>query len=133
MRRALILLALAPRLVAPAGAQVMTAQSGLPRARCDYGAGVAALRESRALLARPPASIEAGRARGEEATSRLRGAVAIFLGCGCPRLAEFTAEAAGLAAQLPSEASMGRLVQGFEQTRLRIEFAQAQMERQGCR
>jgi hypothetical protein len=126
MRRALILLAL---LAAPPA----LAQSGLPRARCDFGAGVAALRESRALLARPPASIEDGRARGEDATSRLRGAVPVFLGCGCQRLAEFTAEAAGLAAQLPSEASMGRLIQGFEQTRLRIELAQQQMERQGCR
>ena len=124
MRRALILLALAPLLLA---------QSGLPRARCDYGLGVAALAEGRRLLARPPASIEDGRARGEAAMSRLRGAVPVFLGCGCPRLAEFTAEAAGLAAQLPSEASMGRLVQGFEQTRLRIEIAQQQMERQGCR
>jgi hypothetical protein len=124
MRRALILLALSPLLVA---------QSGLPRARCDYGVGVGALRESARILARAPASIEDGRARGEEAMSRLRGAVPVFLGCGCQRLAEFTAEAAGLAAQLPGEASMGRLIQGFKQTRLRIELAQQQMERQGCR
>jgi hypothetical protein len=133
MRRALILLALSPLLVVPAGAQVMTAQSGLPRARCDYGVGVSALRDSARILARAPTSIEDGRARGDEAMSRLRGAVPVFLGCGCQRLAEFTAEAAGLAAQLPGEASMGRLILGFEQTRLRIELAQQQMERQGCR
>jgi hypothetical protein len=133
MRRALILLALLPLLVAPVGAQVMTAQSGLPRARCDYGQGVAALRDSARELARAPSSLEDGRTRGEAAATRLRAAVPVFLGCGCERLAVLTAEAGGLAAGLGSEASVARLIQGFEQTRLRIGFAQEQMDRQGCR
>lgn len=124
MRRALILLAAAPLLMA---------QSGLPRARCDFGQAVAALRESARLLARPPAGIEEGRALGEAAAQRLRGAVPVLLGCGCERLAVFVAEAAGLAAGLGSEASVARLAAGFEQTRLRIGFAQEQMDRHGCR
>lgn len=124
MRRAVIVALLAPLLIA---------QSGLPRARCDYGQGVAALRDSARVLARPPTSLEDGRQRGEAAAARLRAAVPIFLGCGCERLAVFTAEAGGLAAGLGSEASVARLITGFEQTRLRIGFAQEQMERQGCR
>jgi hypothetical protein len=124
MRRALILLALSPLLVA---------QSGVPHARCDFGAGAEALREAARLTAQPISGLLEGRARGEVVAARLRGAVPVFLGCGCPRLAEFTAEAAGLAAALPGEASMARLVATMEQARFRISLAEQHLGRQGCR
>lgn len=124
MRRALMLLVLSPLLMA---------QSGVPLPRCDFGAGTQALREGARLTAMPIPGLLEGRARGEAVSGRLRAAVPIFLGCGCPRLAEFTAEAAGLAASLPAEASMARLSATMEQTRFRIALAEQHLGRQGCR
>jgi hypothetical protein len=124
MRRALILLALSPMLMA---------QSGIPRAQCGFTEGRDALREAEQLARRAPADLFEGRARGEPLTTLLRGAVTTFLGCDCPQLAERVAEAAGLAAQLPSEASMARMVQGYDALRLRISLARERMERQACR
>lgn len=124
MRRALILLALSPLLVA---------QSGLPRPRCDFGAAVEALGEAARLGALPVAGLLEGRARGEAMAARLRGAVPVFLGCGCQRLAEYTSEAAGLAANLTGATSMAAFPPTLDQARLRITRAQEQMGRQGCR
>jgi len=115
MRRALILLALSPLLMA---------QSGVPRPRCDFGGGTEALREGARLTALPIPGLLEGRARGEVVASQLRAAVPVFLGCGCPLLAEFTSEAAGLAASLPGESSMPRLTATMEQTRFRISLAE---------
>jgi hypothetical protein len=124
MRPALILLVLSPLLVA---------QSGLPRPRCDFGAGVEALRESARLAALPVPGLLEGRARAEDMATRLRGAVPVFLGCGCLVLAEYTSEAAGLAANLTGATSMATFPAALEQARLRITLAQEQMGRQGCR
>ncbi len=124
MRRALILAALAPLLLA---------QSGLPRAHCDYGAGREALREAERMARAAPADLLEGRERGELLTARLRAAVTLFLGCGCPMLAESVAEAAGLAAQLPAEAELVRMARGYEALRWRIAQARERMERQACR
>jgi len=124
MRRALILLALSPLLMA---------QSGVPLPRCDFGAGTGALREGARLTALPVPGLLEGRARGEVVAARLRAAVPVFLGCGCQRLAEFTSEAAGMAASLPGEASMARLVATMEQTRFRISLAEQHLGSQGCR
>jgi hypothetical protein len=124
MRRALILLALSPLLVA---------QSGVPRPRCDFGAGVEALREGARLGAQPVAGLLEGRARGEAMATRLRGAVPVFLGCGCQRLAEYTSEAAGLAANLTGAGSMAAFAATLDQARLRISLAQDQLDRHACR
>ncbi|MFN3447353.1 MAG: hypothetical protein ACK44F_01530 [Roseococcus sp.] len=124
MRRALILALLAPLLMA---------QGGVPRARCDFGAGREALRGAEELARAAPEDLLEGRARGERLTLRLREAVTVFLGCGCPLLAESVAEAAGLAAQLPGEADFARMARGVEALRGRIALARERMERQACR
>jgi len=124
MRRRLILLALAPLLMA---------QSGLPRPRCDFTAGAEALRDATHLAALPPPGLLDGRARGEEMSTALRGAVRVFLGCGCTGLAARTSEAAGLAANMTGATSAALLHAALEQTRLRLGFAEEFMDRQGCR
>lgn len=124
MRRALILLALSP---------LLGAQSGVPRPRCDFGAGVEALREAARLGALPVAGLLEARARGEEMAARLRGAVPVFLGSGCRVLAEYTPEAAGLAANLTGAPSMAAFAATLDQARLRITLAQEQLDRQACR
>jgi len=124
MRPALILLVLSPLLMA---------QSGLPRPRCDFGLGVEALREAARLAALPPPGLLEGRARGEEMSGRLRAAVPVFIGCGCPTLAGYTAEAAGLAANMTGATAAAQIAPMQEQARMRISMAQGHMDRQGCR
>ena len=123
MRRVLILGAVAPLLMA----------QGLPRPYCDFGRGLSALREVEREAALPVSGISEGRARGEAALSGLQTAAGIFSGCGCPRLAELTREAALVAQSAPSEPSVARLSHIFGQIRFRTQLAREQSERQGCR
>lgn len=123
MRPVLILLATAPLLMA----------QGLPRPFCDFGQGLAALREVEREAARPVPGITEGRARGEAAVAALDSAAGIFTGCGCPRLAELTREARLVAQSAPSEASVARLGQVFGQIRFRAQLAREHADRQGCR
>lgn len=123
MRRAVILLALAPLLMA----------QGLPRPLCGFGEGLSQLREVERDATRPVAGVTEGRARGERMLASLNTAFATFRDCGCPRLAELTAEAATVAQSAPSEASVTRLREVFGQIRFRSELARAQMERHACR
>lgn len=131
MRPALILLAVSPLLMA----QVAMAQTEprLPRARCDFGVGLTHLADVERDAAPPPANLAEGRARGERAVTQLRSAARVFLGCGCPRLAELTTEAASVASSAPSEASVARILQIMEQLRFRMQLVREQSERQGCR
>lgn len=124
MRRGLILLLVAPLLMA---------QSGLPRPRCDFSAGVEALRDSARLATLPPPGLLEGRARGEEMSTRLRAAIPVFIGCGCATLAGYTAEAAGLAANMTGATAAAQISSMQEQARMRIFMAQGHMDRQGCR
>jgi len=123
MRRALILVALAPLLMA----------QGLPRPLCGFGAGLSHLREVERDTAQPVTGVTEGRARGERMLASLNGAFSTFRDCGCPRLAELAAEAATVAQSGPSEASVSRLTQVFSQIRFRTQLAREQSERQGCR
>jgi len=126
MRPALILLAVSPLLMAQA-------EPRLPRARCDFGLGLTQLADVERDAALPPSSLAEGRARGDGAVSQLRSAARVFLGCGCPRLAELTSEAASVASDAPSEASVARILQVMEQLRFRMQLVREQAERQGCR
>jgi len=123
MRRALILLALAPLLLA----------QGLPRPLCGYGEGLSDLRDVERVAMRPVTGVTEGRQRGEHVLAGLTSAFATFRDCGCPRLAELAAEAATVAQSAPSEASVSRLIQVFSQIRFRTQLAREQSEHQGCR
>jgi len=125
-----------PLLILLAGAPLLMAQgspTGLPRPFCAYGEGLAALREVERQSALPVPGISEGRARGEAVLAALGGAASTFNGCGCPRLAELTREAALVGQSAPSEASVARLSQVFSQIRFRTQLAREQSERQGCR
>lgn len=131
MRPELILLAAAPLLMA----HVAMAQTEprLPRARCDFGLGLTRLADVEREAALPVTGLAEGRARGQQAMTQLRSATQVFLGCGCPRLAELTTEAASVASTVPSEASAARILQIMEQLRFRLQLVREQAERQGCR
>jgi len=81
MRRALILVALAPLLMA----------QGLPRPLCGFGEGLSHLREVERDTAQPVTGVTQGRARSERMLAGLTSAFSTFRECGCPRLAELTA------------------------------------------
>ncbi len=123
MRRALIVLALAPFLMA----------QGLPRPLCGFGEGLSHLREVEREAARPVAGLTEGRARGERMLASLVNAFTIFRDCGCPQLTELTAEAATVAQSAPSEASVSRLTQVFAHMRFRTQLAREHSERHTCR
>jgi len=123
MRRALIVMALAPLLMA----------QGLPRPLCGFGEGLSHLREVERDAAQPVSGVAEGRARSERMLAKLTRAFSTFRDCGCPRLAELAAEAATVAQSGPSEASVSRLTQVFSQIRFRTQLAREQSERQGCR
>lgn len=126
MRRALILLALAPLLVAEGRAQ-------MPRSNCGFGEGLGLLRQVEREAAQRVPSVAEGRARGERAVSALNSIASTFRGCGCARLAELTAEAASAAISLPSEASVARLTTVFAQVRFRAQLAREFSEERACR
>lgn len=109
------------------------AQPGLPAPRCNFSEGVAALRDGAREASRPLAGLVEGRGRAEAMGMRLRGAVEIFLGCGCADLSIATAEAAGLAAGVAGAPDVPTLRRGLEQAGLRITLARRVMESQGCR
>ncbi len=123
MRRALILAALAPLLMA---------QAGIPRRSCGFGEGLGLLRGVEREAAQRVSSVGEGRARGERAVAGLNSAASTFRGCGCARLAQLTAEAATVAASAPSESSVGRLTTVFAQVKFRAQFAREFSEEQGC-
>ena len=122
MRRALILAAAAPLLIA----------QGLPRPQCAYGDGLAQVRAVEREAAAAVPGISEGRARGERALTALSGAATIFQSCGCPRLAELTQEAMIVAQGAPSEASIARLMQVSASIRFRTQLTREFSERQGC-
>ncbi|MDB5412653.1 MAG: hypothetical protein JWR10_988 [Rubritepida sp.] len=122
MRRALILAAFAPLLMA----------QGIPRANCGFGEGLTQLRDVEREAGKPVPGLIEGRARGERAVASLNGAAATFRGCGCARLAELTAEASTVAASAPSESSAARLRAVFAQIRFRAQLARELSERVSC-
>lgn len=124
MRRRLILLPLA---------LLLMGQGGLPRPRCDFGAGMSGLGEAERLLSRPLASLSEGRALGEAVMARLDPLPSLFDGCGCARLAELVGEAAGLASAAGSESSAAGIAAALGQARFRLRLAREAIAAQGCR
>lgn len=133
MRRALILLALAPLLMAQRMGPGARTEEGVPRQSCGFGEGLGLLRGVEQEAAQRVPGVAEGRARGERAVSGLNSAAATFRGCGCARLAELTAEAASVAASAPSEASVARLTAVFAQVRFRAQLAREFSEERACR
>lgn len=127
MRRALILAAVAPLLMAQGR------DPGIPRANCGFGEGLAQLRDVEREAGLPVPGVLEGRARGERLLTALNGAARMFSGCGCPRLAEMTLEAVRVAESAPSESSIPRLAQVFGLVRFRAQLVREQTERQSCR
>lgn len=128
MRHALILLALAPLLMAQA-----RTGPGIPRQSCGFGEALAQLRGVEQEAGQRVPGVGEGRARGERAVSGLGSAAATFRGCGCARLAELTAEAARVAAPAPSEASVARLTEIFARVKYRTQLAREFSDERGCR
>jgi hypothetical protein len=116
----MILLALAM----PAAAQ---------RPQCDFGTGVASLREARLRLSAPVTGLVNGREEGLAIAAVLDAARERFTTCGCPRLAEPVNEAARLAEQAGYEASAARIVQTFSQAGFRARLALQALDATGCR
>jgi hypothetical protein len=102
------------------------------RGGCGLGAGLDALREAERGLAVPPASLTAGREEAAAMAARLHGAAASLAGCGCRQAALHAAEAAGLAEQAGSEASLERLRRSLDRARFSAGLARGRLDRQGC-
>ncbi len=103
------------------------------RPRCDYGSGLAGLREARESFSRPLEGLMEGRERGLAIATTLRAAQGIFTGCGCPRLAELTGEAIGPAERAGNEANAAAIARAFENGRFRLGLAEEAAGRNGCR
>ena len=132
MRRALILAALAPLLMAQRLAPGVRMEQGIPRQSCGFGEGLRVLRTVERDAAQRVPSVGEGRARGERAVSALNSVAATFRGCGCARLAQLTAEAATVAASAPSEPSVARLTAVFAQVKFRAQLAREFSEERAC-
>lgn len=127
MRRALILLALAPLLMAQA-----RTGPGIPRQSCGFGEALAQLRDVEREAGQRVPSVGEGRARGERAVAALNSAASTFRGCGCARLAQLAAEAATVAAPAPSESSVARLTEIFARVKYRTQMAREFSEERAC-
>ena len=114
-------------------AQAAPGLDGLPRARCDFGAGMSGLAEAERLAARPIASLGEGRALGEAVWAQLEALPPRFARCGCSRLAELLGEAAEVAGIAGSESSAARMAATLEQVRFRLRLAREAVSAQGCR
>ncbi|MBY0339451.1 MAG: hypothetical protein K2X11_22760 [Acetobacteraceae bacterium] len=123
MRLVLILLA----------APLLMAQGNLPRPQCGFGEGLSRLRGAERDAGRPVAGLVDGRAQAEGVMGDLEAAAATFRACGCPRLAEMTAEAATVAGAATAEASAQRIQQVLGQTQSRARLARQVFESGGCR
>jgi hypothetical protein len=133
MRRALILVALSPLLMAQTMRPGARVDDGVPRQSCDFGESLGRLRGVEREAAQRVPGVAEGRARGERAISDLNSAAATFRSCGCARLAQLTAEAATVAGSAPSEASVARLTAVFAQVKFRAQLAREFSEERGCR
>lgn len=100
---------------------------------CDFGIGVAALREAQARLAAPVTGLVSGREEGLAVAALLDTARERFNACGCSRLAEWVNEAARLAEQAGYEASAMRIAGTFRQAGFRAQQARQAMDGTGCR
>jgi hypothetical protein len=120
------------RLIPPL-ALLLLGQGGLPRAHCDFSAGVAGLGEAERLAARPIASLGEGRALGEALAAAVEALPPRFEGCGCAQLGELLREAAQTAGPAASEASAARITGVLEQVRFRLRLARQALGAQGCR
>ena len=117
------LLALLLLLASPAWAQ---------RGGCGLGEGLAGLASAEEMLAAPSPGLEAGRDQAAQASAGLYQAQATLLRCGCRRLAEPVAEAAGLADQARSQASMADLRRSLDRARFSLRLAREKAGRDGC-
>lgn len=133
MRRALILAACAPLLMAQSMGPGARTSPGIPQQSCGFGEGLTLLRDIEREAARRVAGIAEGRARGERAVASLGSAASTFRGCGCARLAELTGDAARVAAPAPSEASVARLTEVFAQVKYRTQLAREFSDERACR
>lgn len=133
MRRALILVALAPLLMAQTLPQRARTDEGVPRQSCGFGEGMAQLRGAERSVAQRVPSTSLGRERAERALADLGSAAATFRGCGCARLAELTRDAAQAAAPAPAEPSVARLTEIFAQVKFRAQLAREFGEERACR
>lgn len=120
----LITLALATPVWAPAWAQ---------RPFCDFGTGVAALRDAELRLAAPVTGLVEGRESGLAIATLLDTSQTRFIACGCPRLAERVNDAARLAEQAGYEASATRIATTFAQAAFRARQTRQALESTGCR
>jgi hypothetical protein len=129
------------RLAARGAALVLAALLGVPqpaaaqRSRCGFGAALEALRdagETLAAAAAAPASLADGRERASLAAGRLRRGEEGLAGCGCRRAAAEAAEAATLAEQALSEASVRDLAATLGHARFRLSLVRERLGREGC-
>ncbi len=102
------------------------------RGGCGLGLGLAALAEAEHLLAAPSPGLEAGRDQAAQASAQLHEARLSLQGCGCRRVAEQAGEAAGLAEQARSQASVADLRRSLDRARFSLRLARERAGRDGC-
>ena len=104
------------------------------RSRCGFGAALEAVRAADRVLAGGARldSLAAGREAAASATERLREAAMVFVGCGCRRAAPEAAEAAAIAEQAVSEASVARIRAMLDRARFSLGLLRERLGRSGC-
>lgn len=104
------------------------------RSHCGLGLGLEGLAAADRMLAEAAdaPSLIAGREAAGAIAARLREAADRLSGCGCHQAAAGTAEAAGLADQASSEASLTRLRARLERARFSLDLVRNRLDRSGC-
>lgn len=119
---------------AAAAITVLALPAAAQRSRCGFGSALEALRQAGTTLAAAsaPTSLADGRNRAGEAAAQLRSGEEGLARCACHRAAAEASDAAMLAEQALSEASVPALAAALRQARFRLALAQQRLGREGC-
>jgi hypothetical protein len=110
--------------MAPAAAQ---------RPFCDFGEGVAALRQAQQGFSAPVSGLVAGREAAQAIANQLRMARTAFNRCGCPRMAEMLEPLERMAEAGVSQSAASQIRESFDQAGFHTRLARDALDRDGCR
>ena len=114
-------------------ALALSAPAQAQRPFCDFGQGVAALRQAQHSLAAPIPGLVAGREAAQAIADSLDTAHTAFTRCGCWHLAEMLPEPARMAESATSHSAVSQIRATLENTALHINLARQALDRRGCR